>query len=296
MATDAVSIPQARASATPPVASRARRLPRVTRRRLSALAAVIVGVVLVGGMLFLRSWPPLATVMSASMAPTIKTGDVVVLQHLGRPAHVGDIIEVNVPDEARSRYGYPPVVIHRVVSIARNGQIQTKGDARPGKDPFTVSRHAVTARVVATIPAAGRLFAFLLSPLGLLWLAGGAALLVAMPLLESRREQHEREQHSVDELHSELRSISADLAELREIARRGEREADERIAESGKLEAEVVAPAVEVVPVPEPVAEPESESEPAPELRLELVHVKRRTGGLVGAVERHARSLSSRYR
>src|SRR5262245_718168 len=73
------------------------------------------------GILYLGTWPPLATVMSASMAPTINTGDMVVLQRLDRPVRVGDIVAVHVPDEVRSRYGYPPVVIHRAIRIDRDG-------------------------------------------------------------------------------------------------------------------------------------------------------------------------------
>ena len=140
------------------------------------------------GLAFLRVWPPFATVMSASMAPTIDTGDMVVLQRLDRPARVGDIVVVNVPDEARSRYGYPPVVIHRVLRIAADGAVSTKGDARKEPDPFTVPRRALGAHVIGRIPSGGRVVTFLTSPLGLLWLAGGAVLLIGMPLLERRRE------------------------------------------------------------------------------------------------------------
>src|SRR5213078_4312696 len=105
------------------------------------------------------------------------TGDVVLLKHMDRAPRVGDVIAVSVPDQARSRYGYPPVVVHRVVTIAPNGDITTKGDARHRPDPFTVKRGSVSSRVVATIPAAGHVFAFFTSTLGLVWLAGGVLLL-----------------------------------------------------------------------------------------------------------------------
>ena len=67
--------------------------------------------------------------MSASMAPTIDTGDMVVLKRLDRPARKGDIVSIRVPDEARRRFGYPPVVIHRVVAITPDGTVTTQGDA-----------------------------------------------------------------------------------------------------------------------------------------------------------------------
>ncbi|MFL5886115.1 MAG: S24/S26 family peptidase, partial [Thermoleophilaceae bacterium] len=128
---------EAVADADSDAAPKRRRLPRP---RPGFLLLTLVFLAAVSGLLYLRSWPPMATVMSASMTPTIKTGDVVLLKHLDRPPRVRDIIAVSVPDAARSRYGYPPVVIHRVVKIAPNGDITTKGDARPRPDPFTVKR------------------------------------------------------------------------------------------------------------------------------------------------------------
>jgi signal peptidase I len=153
--------------------------------------------------------------MSASMTPTIRTGDVVLLGHLDRPPRVGDVIAVSVPDAARTRYGYPAVVIHRVVRIAPGGDIVTKGDARPKPDPFTVRRGAVTARVVATIPAGGQVIAFLTSGLGLVWIAGGVLLLVVLPLAERRRDARAEDQETLAALRSELRTISEELALLR---------------------------------------------------------------------------------
>src|SRR5262249_27992826 len=133
------------------------RATKVSWRWFLVVAALFVAF---AGLAFLRVWPPLATVMSGSMAPTINTGDMVVLQRLDHPARVGDIVVVNVPDDARSRYGYPPVVIHRIVRIAGDGTVTTKGDARKEPDPFTVPRRAIGAHVVARVPGGGRVAAF----------------------------------------------------------------------------------------------------------------------------------------
>src|SRR4051812_29295533 len=178
-------------------------------------AAVAVVAVVVGGLAFLRAWPPLATVMSASMAPTINTGDMVLLQRLRGPARIGDVVEVSVPDEARSRYGYPPVVIHRVFAISPDGQVRTKGDARPEPDPFTVPRTALTTRVVAHLPGGGRVLAFFHSAPGLLWLVFGAALFLGLPLLDRRREARRHEQDAAKALRAELESVTGELAALR---------------------------------------------------------------------------------
>src|SRR3954447_195659 len=107
-----------------------RRLGLVRRVGAGRLAVAFLAVALVAGLGYLRAWPPLATVMSGSMSPTIDTGDVVVLGHIDGAPHVGDVIAVRVPGAARSRYGYPPQVVHRIVRIAPDGSLRTKGDAR----------------------------------------------------------------------------------------------------------------------------------------------------------------------
>src|SRR4051812_45405017 len=179
-------------------------------------AAVVAALGAVGfGFGYLGSWPPVATVMSGSMSPTIKTGDVVVLKRLAGAPRVGDVVKVDVPDEARARYGYPPVVIHRVVRLNADGTITTKGDARPTADPFTVRRTAVTSRVVFDVPAAGRVLAFLMSPLGLLWIVGGVAMFFVLPLFERRQEAAEAEHATLAAVQAELQSISGELARLR---------------------------------------------------------------------------------
>src|SRR5947209_941177 len=199
-------------TALPPAAAAAerpsrRRLPRPRWWALGAGAAALLAAALV----WLGTWPPIATVMSGSMAPHINTGDVVLLGRIGTP-RVGDVVAVSVPDAARKRYGYPPEVIHRVIRIA-GGRLQTKGDALHSPDPFTVPVNSVRAHVVFTLPAAGRVFAFLESPLGLLWLAIGGVLLVGMPLVEQRRAHEAEEQAALGALHDELRTISAELAQ-----------------------------------------------------------------------------------
>src|SRR4051812_30596763 len=172
-------LPQRRGRHVAAPVARTRRLPPVRWTVFAALAALVAG-----GLGYLRVWPPLATVMSASMSPTINTGDVVVLRRLDAPPRVGDVVMVHVPDEARARYGYPPVVIHRVHAIGPDGTVTTQGDARRTPDPFSVPRTTLTTKVVARIPAAGQALAFLGSGIGLLWLGSGVILLFAMPLTD----------------------------------------------------------------------------------------------------------------
>jgi len=219
-----------------------RRYVRVARRRTRVrwtrllLGALLLAAAL--GLAFLQTWPPLATVMSGSMAPTIDTGDVVVLKRLERPARAGDIVSIPVPEEARARFGYPPVVIHRIVAIDATGAVTTKGDARKEPDPFSVPSTALTTRVVASVPAAGRALAFLGSPLGLLWLVGGAGMLLGLPLLERYRDAQRRVQGERDGLQAALEAVTAELAALR--ADETGREADAADREA-RLAAEAAA-------------------------------------------------------
>ena len=122
---------------------------------------------------------------------------------------------ISVPEDIRTRYGYPPVIIHRVVKIDADDVVTTKGDAYKKPDPFDVPRSALTTKVVATVPAAGRLLAFLGSGLGLLWLVGGGLLFVGMPLLERYRDSQRREFGDRESLHSVLKSVTDELARLR---------------------------------------------------------------------------------
>jgi signal peptidase I len=191
----------------------ARPRPRLRPGWLAAAALIALAFAAVG---YLRTWPPLATVMSASMEPTIKTGDMVVLKRLDGPARVGDVVSISVPNDARARLGYPPVVIHRIVHIDADGAVTTQGDAFDKPDDFRVPRSALTTKVVATVPAAGRALAFLGSPLGPLWLVGGGALLVGMPLLERYRDGQRREHDKSRDLHAALESVTHELVLLRE--------------------------------------------------------------------------------
>jgi signal peptidase I len=194
----------------PASASRPRSRMRWGWPALAALVLIAAG--LIG---FLGTWPPLATVMSGSMAPTINTGDMVLLKRLDRPARTGDVVVISVPDAARGRFGYPPVVIHRIVGVAADGAVTTKGDAHKEPDPFTVPRATLTTGVVATVPAGGRVLAFLGSGLGMLWLAGGALLFLGMPLLDRYRDGQRRGLDERDDLHSALQSVTDELTQLR---------------------------------------------------------------------------------
>ena len=276
-----------------PAAERAE--PSAPRRGLVArvgagrLVLVVLAVAIAGGAGYLRAWPPLATVMSGSMSPTIDTGDVVVMKRIDGAPRVGDVIAVTVPDEARSRYGYPPEVIHRVIRVAPDGRITTKGDARRQPDPFTVRREAVDTRVVATVPAAGRALAFLTSTLGLVWLGMGALLLIVLPLFDRQRELQQAEQEGIEELGTDLQAVLEEVVYLRaqvDADGRAREDLEQTLRELNASTAALHEQLAAALAVDEPVdaPEPDSEAEPEPAAR-------RRSGGLVGRARDRARVL-----
>jgi signal peptidase I len=252
------------------------RQPRPRFRWVRLLVGVVLAAVVVG-LVYLHTWPPLATVMSGSMAPTIDAGDMVLLKRLDRPARAGDIVSVSVPDEARSRFGYPPVVIHRIVGITADGNVTTKGDAHARPDPFTVPSATLTTKVVATVPAAGRVVAFLGSTLGLLWLVGGGALLLGMPFVDRHRDAQRRDQDERETLESALAAVTAELSRTREARDREAEESREQLRlvtttftqHLEQLPAQIeraIAEAFAAVAPPPPPPPPPPAPAPAPDL------------------------------
>jgi signal peptidase I len=96
------------------------------------------------------------TVLSSSMVPTFRPGDMVVVRpEPMRDLRVGQVITYRVPVGARQ------IETHRVVKIVRglgsdHPVIQTKGDANTGLDPWTAQLEGTTVwRLEAVIPKAG---------------------------------------------------------------------------------------------------------------------------------------------
>ena len=261
-----------------PTPHRVERTVRAVRVRWVLLATLLL--LVVGALGYLRTLPPFATVMSGSMAPTIDTGDVVVLQRLATPAQVGDVVVIHVPDEARARYGYPDVVIHRVKAIGPDGMVTSKGDARAEADPFTVPREALTTRVVTHIPAVGRLFGFFRSPLGLIWLSSGVGLFFGRPLLERHRRGRDSRSDSLDEALQAAATAQALLAQhLAELPAQIEKALAVAVAVQAPPKPEpVVIPARPVPPTP-----PVPKRTPTPDLMGILSKPTRKPGRLIAA-------------
>ncbi|MEA2143502.1 MAG: signal peptidase [Solirubrobacteraceae bacterium] len=269
------------------------RLGAVSGRLVSRIAILTLLFGVGVGLGYLRSWPPVATVMSASMSPTIDTGDVVVLRRVTQQPRVGDVIAVSVPEQARSRYGYPPEVIHRVVRVAPDGTITTKGDARDKADPFTVRRSAVNAEVVATIPGGGRVLAFLTSPLGLVWIGSGVLMLILMPMIDRRHETVDAEAAGIGDLRADVDTVLEEVlrlqaavgAEARARATLEERlaVATAQLASATESLAELPARIEDALVLAREVPAPPAPPAPAAPVRapVQPPPARRRSGGLI---------------
>jgi signal peptidase I len=133
------------------------------------LAATAIGYVT------LHSPTPLEVTSGSSMLPTIRTGELAIIQGVPtRALHVGQIVAVQVPINDQVFKHYPPIILHRIYRIEwRHGQewLKTKGDNQ-GPDPFWVPVSAIGGRLVVAIPVVGYLLLYLKSMDGLIGLGG----------------------------------------------------------------------------------------------------------------------------
>lgn len=106
------------------------------------------------------------TVMSGSMDPALKVGDVVAAQQVDpTDIEVGDIITYRSPQLGK-------VVVHRVVEKHEGNQLhfRTKGDANDSPDPYLVPAENVLSKVGFHIPCLGYVSQFITSGSGMMLL------------------------------------------------------------------------------------------------------------------------------
>jgi signal peptidase I len=118
-----------------------------------------------------------------SMEPAIPLGSTVVITPV-TPADlvVGDVVSLQI-DPSKVTF------THRIVDVVDRPDgrwIRTKGDANADPDPTLVPASAVLGRVDLTVPLVGYLIVLLSAPIGVLFVLGlGATLLAIAWLLES---------------------------------------------------------------------------------------------------------------
>ena len=115
------------------------------------LTALVPGVI---------AWRPMV-VVSGSMAPALRAGDVVLTSAVARDAvRPGDIVQV-----ARDTDG-PRDVLHRVVEVQPDGTLTTRGDANADVDSAPVGTQHVVRAARLRIPSIGLPAVFVRTALG----------------------------------------------------------------------------------------------------------------------------------
>jgi signal peptidase len=122
------------------------------RATVYLVAGSTVALALAYGVLVARGYSPVA-VYSGSMRPTLGVGDLAFVRplHLSK-VRVGDVITFQDPDTPGR------LVTHRVVRVLHMGgepAYQTKGDANPSRDPWTIRLHGNGSRLAFSVPYAG---------------------------------------------------------------------------------------------------------------------------------------------
>ncbi len=113
------------------------------------IVATVVGLALWAAVPAVVGWQP-TTVVTASMAPRLVPGDVVVSRPVPAPEVVpGRVLLADDPDQA----GH--LRLHRYVETGADGTIVTKGDANPAADSTPLDRSAVHGVGYLRVPFIG---------------------------------------------------------------------------------------------------------------------------------------------
>jgi signal peptidase I len=156
-------------------------------RRIVDIGLVALILVALLGILLGRGAPLVGlqsiVIGGGSMEPALGLGSAIIVKPVDPAAlAVDDVVSMQIGPE-RTTY------THRIVAVVDRADgrwIRTKGDANPAPDPTLVSASAVIGRVEFVIPLAGYLLALLSLPMGVMFVIGMAATLLAVAwLLES---------------------------------------------------------------------------------------------------------------
>jgi signal peptidase len=152
--------------------------------RITTIVVIAAAAVLAAFQLF--DAPAKYVIVSGhSMEPTLHTGDVAfVIRHASYRR--GDVVAYRVPD---GQPGAGGIVIHRVIGGSNAAGYVTRGDNRAEHDIWRPKPGDVIGSMALQIPLAGRLPAFLRTPLGL----GICAGLLAFLLVTGTRKRKPQE-------------------------------------------------------------------------------------------------------
>ncbi|UCE95542.1 MAG: signal peptidase I [Candidatus Bathyarchaeota archaeon] len=169
-------------------------------RSVIFLAIILGGVIAFwfGLRTYLRTDYPLLAVASGSMVPTLKVGDLIVVQggidgdDIVAEYGSGDIVVFYSPRNPSE------LIVHRAVSKSLNGEVwyfRTKGDHNPDPDSWNVPETRIVGKVVWIIPYLGHVSLFVHTTIGMVLIIGLIVVLVLVEFLfPSTREKEETDQ------------------------------------------------------------------------------------------------------
>jgi signal peptidase len=122
----------------------------VCRSLLAVTASSLACLVAFGIVPLAWGWHPY-TVVSGSMEPLVRRGDIVLAQpYAGRPLRAGEIVVIRPTSGAAA---IP--VTHRVVAVLSDERYRTRGDANPDPDSRIIGRADVLATARMLVPLLG---------------------------------------------------------------------------------------------------------------------------------------------
>jgi len=151
-----------------------------------------------------------ATVVSGSMEPTIKVGDVVFVHKQGG-YKVGDIVTFL---DSQNR-----VVTHRVVSVSEAGQYTTQGDNNNVADKQMLTKDDICGRVYLWIPHLGYFIEFMQSIWGVLIIFAIGFLLIELPYIIKSVKNKNAKKKEIAELKRRIDELGSTNKERKELAR-----------------------------------------------------------------------------
>jgi signal peptidase len=140
---------------------------------VAGLALAMLGPLVFGGRTF--------AVLSGSMEPTLRVGDLVLEKKVAAPdIHVGDIVTFRSPDDAGKLITHR---VRRVVIADGTVKVTTKGDANLSPERWTVPADGTVGRALGRVPKIGYLLVWTRSPAGRMLLIVLPALLLGLSQL-----------------------------------------------------------------------------------------------------------------
>jgi signal peptidase len=114
---------------------------REPRSGRNIIIQVLPFLLVVGVIFFLgNQYVYFGTVLSGSMEPVFKKGDLVLMQTIYKEPQIGDIISTSI-------YGYREPITHRVIEINNYG-IRTKGDNNQAQDDWILKKDKIVGKAV----------------------------------------------------------------------------------------------------------------------------------------------------